>query len=251
MRLICTLAALLATACGQTRAPPATTPEVPVEAAHSASIICDATNAPLTLIFERAPTAGHSRLIQIDKNTGAAIFDGQLTYGQAEGAAGSVYSPFSIDGQDAGMIRNINPGMLENPAAAYTSPVTSVKFRDIEASCRWLPRTRLVGVTERRSLVVHEDADGDLIYTTFDFSDAAAQTAVDLSENGRSTTFSVEARDGQEAVTPEHTAFTFAAPHGYEYRVLVEPEDARIEVWRDGALALNEPFVAYQLGQAE
>jgi hypothetical protein len=254
LKFMLTAFAFLSAACGQ---PGGTSAPEPAAAQQSAPslpaswAICDAIDRPLVLAFASAPSTGASQLLQIDKTVGAATFDGQITYGDGEGAAGSVYTPILLSGADAGLVRNINPGMLETPGSAYTLPVTSVKFRDAELACRWLPRTRLIGVTEKRSLVVHEDADGDLIYTTFDFSDAASRTPIELSENGRSTTFSAEVRGGQEQLAPGAAAFTFATPGAYEYRVLVDAEGPRVEVLRAGAIVLSEPFVAYQLGQAE
>lgn len=243
-------------ACGQqpettSAAAPPPAMEAAEPALPAAWTICDAVDRPLILAIASAPEARSSHLLQIDKTIGAATFDGSITYGEQEGAAGSVYTALLENGADAGFIRAINPGMLETPGSAYTAPVTSVKFRNAELACRWLPRTRFIGVTDKRSLVVHEDADGDLVYTTFDFSDAASRTPIELSENGRSTTFSAEVRGGEEQVTPNATSFRFAAPQGYEYRVLADGEGPRVEVWRNGALALSEPFLAYQVGQAE
>jgi hypothetical protein len=253
-KIMLVLVALAAAACGQ----PATTsmsaaPDAPARAPTlpASWAICDATDRPLILAFETAPSTHDSRLLQIDKSAGARTFDWRIAYGEQDGAAGSLYTAIMLDGAEAGYVRNINPGMLETPGSAYTLPVTSVKFRDTELACRWLPRTRFIGITQKRSLVVHEDADGDLIYTTFDFSDAVSRTPIELSENGRSTTFSAEVCDGREQVAPRETAFNFAAPGGYEYRVLVDAAGPRVEVWRDGALALTEAFLAYQLGQAE
>jgi hypothetical protein len=253
-RLLC--AALAAASCGQPAiggdAPePASTQIATLPSLPASWVICDATNQPLILAFDNAPSAGASRLLQIDKTVGAATFDGRIAYGNPDGAAGSIYTPIMVEGSEAGFVRNINPGMLETPGSAYTLPVTSVKFRNAEADCRWLPRTRFIGVTDKRSLVVHEDADGDLVYTTFDFSDGASRTPIELSENGRSTTFSAEIRGGEEYVAPGQTLFSFRAPGAYEYRVLVDSQGPRIEVWRDGAIALSEPFIAYQLGQAQ
>lgn len=252
--IVCSVV-LAAAACGP--APPESSPDpAPMASSasatqHAAWMICDAIDQGPVLIFEQPPSAGESRLIEIDKEAGAPVADRQIVYGEAEGAAGSAFIPLSEGGHEAGYVRSINPGMLENPGSAYTMPVSSVQLGNVDTQCRWLPRTRLTGVTDKRVVVVHEDADGDLIYTTFDFAGAAARAPIELSENGRSTTFSVEVRDGQEQIAPGAAAFTFDAPDNYEYRVLIDAEGPRVEVWRDGAKALTESFMAYQVGEAE
>ncbi|MGE0595846.1 MAG: hypothetical protein AB7P07_05755 [Hyphomonadaceae bacterium] len=246
-RLFITLALTLA-ACGDAieRAP---LPEA-VAAAAPVWFICDSVDAPAIVVLADSPEDGRARLIQYDKAAGAPTFEGEVALGQPEGAAGSVFTPIQIDGVEAGAIRQINPGMLENPGSAYTPPVTSVRFREMELNCRWMPRTRLLAFTERRSLLVYEGSDGDLIYTTFDF--AAPLTPIDLTENGRSTTFSVETRDGSEELTPDGVAFVFSAREGFSYRVAARRDGTgALEVAQNGAMLQSEPLLAFQLGGAE
>jgi hypothetical protein len=245
------LGALLAlAACGQA-APPRADLREARPAAPAPWFICDGIDQPFVFIFADDPADARARLFQIDKTSGETVFDAEVGLGPQEGAAGSVYTQILHEGANAGAIRQINPGVLETPGSAYTTPIVSVSFGNVAAACRWLPRTRLLGVTERRSLVVHEDADGDLIYTSFDFADAANRAPIELSENGRSTAFSAEVRGGEESVSPDGAVFSFATAGDYAYRVTANGDGAgRVSVLRHGETILDEPFIAFQLGAA-
>jgi hypothetical protein len=238
---------LLLAACGQAEPPP---PLPEPQQAAATWFICDAIDAPVLLVFARDGAA--ARLAQYEKPSGAIVQRTEYEIGDQEGAAGSVYTTLMQNGVEAGAIRQINPGMLETPAAAYTTPYTSVRLGAQEISCRWMPRTRLMGFTGRRTIVVHEDADGDLIYTSYDFASAAASQQIELSDGGRSTTFSLEARDGQEEVRPTGSRFTFQADSETTIRVMTEDGAGRVEVRRHRPEPVQtENLTAYIEGTAE
>lgn len=246
MRLLTIVLSLVLSACGQPEQPPAA-PEVPPAA--NVWFICDAIDAPAVLVFERE--GGVVRTREYDKPNGAIVERTEYAAAAVEGAAGSLYTTLQRSGAEAGVVRQVNPGMLETPGAAYTAPFLSVRLGDRALSCRWLPRTRVLGFTGRRSFVVHEDADGDLIYTSYDFSDAARAQPVELSENGRTTTFSNEVRGGSESVTPQRAEFRFDAGDGHVYVVTLRHGEGSLQVLRDGAQIQEEPLIAYQQGAAE
>jgi hypothetical protein len=240
---------LLLVACGQAEPPPPL-PEPQQAAATPVWFICDAINAPVLLVFERDGTT--ARVAQYEKPTGAIVQRTEYVIGDQEGAAGSVYTTLLQNGVEAGAIRQINPGMLETPAAAYTTPYTSVRLGTQDISCRWMPRTRLMGFTGRRTVVVHEDADGDLLYTSYDFASAAAAPPIELSDGGLSTTFSLEARDGQEQARPSGTTYTFQADAETTITVLTDNHAGRVEVRRHGPNpAQIEDLTAYIEGTAD
>lgn len=68
-----------------------------------------------------------------------------------------------------------------------------------------------MGFTGRRTIVVSEDQDGDLLYRSYDFAAAAQARPIEVSENGRTTTFSLEARGGAETVNGNGATYTFQA----------------------------------------
>ena len=250
MVFACAVSALAA--CGQSTAPPDLPPPT-VSVRPTPWLICDGIDAPVLLLFADSPDDGRVRVERYDKTTGAIVSHEEINTSPGDAAAGSVYTQLMRDGANIGAVRQINPGMMETPGAAYTTPFTSVALDDLQLSCRWLPRTRLFGFTGRRSFVVHEDADGDLIYTTFDFGPGADTRPIDLSENGRSTTFSVEVRGGEERrPLPGSVEFRFTGADNYSYVISASGDGTgALDVERAGQAVQSEPLIAYQLGQAE
>jgi hypothetical protein len=211
---------------------------------------CDGIDAPVIYLFGDAPNDGQVRFIEYDKRSGATVRSLDLGVGEGEGAAGSIYTPLTQNGQDFGHVRQVNAGNFETPGAAYTTPYTSVLIRGREVSCRWLPRTRVAAFTGRRSFVIHEDADGDLIYSTFDFANAAI-APIDQSDNGRSTRFSVEVRGGQESVRADGSDYSFTGRDGFSYHISLKIDGSgQLQVQRFGAPVQSEPLTAYLVGQA-
>lgn len=235
-------------ACGQAEPPPPVPP--PPAPAAETWFICDAIDAPVLLVFERGGAT--ARVAQYEKPSGAIVQRSEYEIGRQEGAAGSVYTTLLQNGAEAGAIRQINPGMLETPGAVYTTPYTSVRLGEREISCRWLPRTRLMGFTGRRTVVVHEDADGDLIYTSYDFARAGAAEPIDLSEGARTTTFSLETRNGDEDTQPGSIRYRFQADAETTITVLRDSAGGRVEVRSHGPEpAQTEDLIAYVEGNAE
>jgi hypothetical protein len=260
MRRLLFLAVTILAACGNpTSSAPATTTQAAAATSAQATatenrspiwFFCDGIDAPVLYLFANTSSQNQTRFIEYDKRTGATVRSLDLQLGEGDGAAGSIYTPLTQNGQDFGHVRQVQAGNFETPAAAYTTPYTSVQIGDRNVACRWLPRTRVAAFTGRRSFVIHEDADGDLIYTTFDFTNAATQ-AIDQSDNGRSTRFSVEVRGGQESVRPDGSDFTFTGRDGFGYHVALKNDGTgQLQVLRNGAPVQSEPLTAFIVGQA-
>ncbi|MBL8545075.1 MAG: hypothetical protein JNL81_01350 [Hyphomonadaceae bacterium] len=245
MRYTLLAAAALLTACGPSEPPPA----IPtVQAIAAPWFICDAINAPLLLVFERDGTT--ARVAQYDKPNGALIQRTEHQIGESEGAAGSTYTTLSQNNVEAGHVRQINSGMLETPGAAYTPAYSSVRLGERDIACRWLPRTRLMGFTGRRTIVVSEDGDGDLLYHAYDFATAATAQPIDIAENGRTTTFSLEVRDGTEQTDANGARYQFQADAETQIAVVAGRDGrARVDVTKHGPNpAQSEDLIAYVEG---
>ncbi len=247
MRRIVLGLVLALSACNQQQAPP------PAEEVFVRQpppwFICDATNAPSLFVFDRSNA--DVRVAEYDKPDGAIVQRQGYSVGDEEGAAGSVTTElFRDDGVD-GAVRQLNAGMLATPGSAYTLPFASIRLDGRDIDCRWMPRTRVMGFTGRRSFVVHEDQSGDLIYTAYNFVDAAGARPVELTENGRTTTpFSVEVRNGTEAQTPQALTYTFET-QGFRYVVTLNRDGTgTLDVFRDGVALQSEPLIGYQQGTA-
>ena len=260
MRFGALIFAVLLAACGRNAATGASTTIAAATTTSTASFnaaapsnawfICDGIDAPTILVFKQtSPTATTATMIQYDKTArGAAAAPVTYTLGEGDGAAGSLFTPLLLNGQDAGHIRQINEGMLETPGSAYTTVYSSVTLGDKEVECRWMPRTRLIGFSDRRSFVINEDKDGDLIYTTYDFS-RPASAPIDISENGHTNTFSAEVRGGSEHASPGGIEFRFEK-NGYRYVVTGQTGQAQVQVFHGDQLMQTEPMLAVEYGTA-
>jgi hypothetical protein len=248
MRFALAIAALTLTACGRAEPPPPLPETTTAATVAPPWFICDATNAPVLLVFER--DGATARVAQYDKPNGALIQRTEYQIGDEEGAAGSVYTNLLQNGAEVGAVHQINPGMLETPGAAFTGPYTSVRIGDRDMSCRWMPRTRLMGFTGRRTIVVSEDADGDLLYHSYDFATAASAQQIEIAENGRTTTFSLEVRDGVEQLDANGARYQFQADAETEIIVTAGRDGhARVDVQRHGpSPAQTEDLIAFVQG---
>lgn len=219
------------------------------ETLQNAWFICDGTDAPTVLAFFGGPPGHTARMIEYTKPTGATAGP-QVEYqlGEGDGAMGSIYTPLLLNGAEAGRIRAANPGMLETPGSAYTEVITEVTLGERSISCRWLPRTRLMGFSGKRTFVISEDADGDLIYDTYDFS-RPPSPPIDVSENGRTNTFSAEVRGGTEHSAPPGVVFRFEKA-GYRYEVHADTGRATVLVFRGDRLLQTENMEAVEYGTA-
>jgi hypothetical protein len=208
--------------------------------------ICDSIDAPSLYEIEHA--GGVARIAEYAKPTGAIANRMEFDLGDDDPGAGNIYNALKRDGQEMGYVRRINPGVLETQGIAYTPVFTEVKIGDRTVACRWLPRTRLFGFTGKRSFAVTEDASGDLIYTAYGFADAAAQRQVELSDNARTTTFSLEVRGGTEDVKPDHTTYRFTNG-AYVYLITANADQTGTLAVLEGAREMqSEPITAFETG---
>lgn len=247
MRIAAALLALALAACGQTtEAPPAAEETSTVVRVPPPWFICDSINLPAVFVFDR--NAQDVRIAEYTKADGSIVQRNGYSVGVEEGAAGSVNIELFRDGGSDGQARYTNPGMLETPASAYTSRFVSVMLDSRDIQCRWTPRTRVLGFTSRRSIVVSEDASGALTYSAYNFADSASQRARDGAENARTTAASLELTGGVAAETPQARTYTFET-QGFRYVLTLNRDGTgALDVTRDGAPLQNEPLIGYQLG---
>ncbi|MBC7769261.1 MAG: hypothetical protein H7124_10785 [Phycisphaerales bacterium] len=250
MRRAILVLALALAACGQQQEPPPPPSDDVTIRVPPPWFICDAINAPAIFVFNR--TGETVQVAEYEKPTGAILSRNGYVVGPEEGAAGNVFMDIYRDEGTGGEIRRSNPDVLETPGSAYTTVFTSVELDRRNINCRWMPRTRVLGFTGRRSFVVHEDASGDLIYTAYNFVDAANARPIELSENGRTTTpFSVEVRDGAEAQTAEGVTYTFET-QGFRYVVALNRDGTgTLDVSSNGVAMQTEDLLGYQQGTAQ
>lgn len=242
------LAVLALAACSPaSEAPPAAEEEHVFVRVPPPWFICDSINSGAVIVFDRN-AAGDVRVAEYQKSDGSIVQRIGYFVGDEEGAAGSVNTELVRDQGSDGWVRMTNAGMLETPASAYTPRFVSATLDGRDIQCRWLPRTRVIGFTSRRSFVVHEDANGALTYTAYNFAAADGARATDGAENARTTASSLEIGGGVAGQTPEATTYTFET-QGFRYVVALNRDGTgSIDVTRDGAPLTNEALIGYQQG---
>lgn len=215
-------------------------------APRPAWFLCDATNAPWVLVVERDATADQARLTWVNKAGGPARSE-ELGLGRADPGAGQVYYALSRDGREVGAVHAINPGMLAEPERAWVAPFTSVRIDSLDLQCRWLPGMRVLGVDERRSVLVTQDATGQLTYESFDFQ--RPTPPVDVVGAGSTNTPSQRVSSGTEEKTAGATTFTFR--NGEYSDVVHVSADASLEVQHQGQSVQRTGLRAWTLALPE
>jgi hypothetical protein len=246
MRIAAAALAFALAACGQATDTPPAQEESTVVRVPAPWFICDAINAPRVFVFDR--NGQDVRIAEYTKVDGTIAQRNGYSYGEEDAGAGSVSIELYREGEADASARYTNPGVLETPASGYTARFTSLKLDNRDLECRWMPRSRVLGFTTRRSIVVHEDASGALTYSAYNFADAENARATDGAENARTTAASLELSGGVAAETPQATTYTFET-QGFRYVLTLNRDGTgNLDVTRDGAPLQSEPLIGYQVG---
>ena len=211
--------------------------------ARTAWFLCDVLNAPAAVIVGKPGPDGKAQIALIAKAGGAPPVVKLYGIGRADPGAGQIYWPLRRWGKEAGNLHAFNPGMLD-PGMVTTPSFVSMRLDTADYQCRWLARSRLVGVGARHSVVVRAGKDGALLYESFDHGANAPLRKPDGVQ--RSTVPSlqigggVESRDGKGG-----TVFRFARrEHVYSVHVPAMGQ-AWAEVTRAGRSLSREPLLAW------
>ena len=164
--------------------------------------------------------------------------------GQADPGAGQIYWPLSDQsGKEVGQIHAVNPGMIDDPQGATIPTVTWIRINGAQWDCRWLGRTRLLGFSRRRAVIVTQAPDGTLEYRTFDIRDAGQLKRVPSTGVEQTTTASLDLKGGKA------TASGFVFRNGaYAYEIAASPVGAAITVRKGGRPVATEPLIAWTIG---
>lgn len=212
----------------------------------TAWFLCDGIDKPRAVIVGLPDAAGDLSIMTLDKQTLTRSATSGLRLGEPDPGAGNVYWPLTRGGGEAGSLRAFNPGMIEEPRSATTATFSSVTLAQEAVSCRWTPNIKVQALGARRSYLVTLE-DGQLVYRSFDYADAATARLAQTPDAGRTTTPSLEIHGGGEIVTPQGRRFVFdKADYRYSVEIgtVVEPHGALL-VTRAGRPIASEPFEAY------
>ena len=214
--------------------------------AGQAWIICDGVDVG-SLYVVGLPDAAHSVSVASYSKTSLGDPTRQsFTLGAPDPGAGQVFWPLTGPGAvEAGNLHAINPGVLTSPADAFTPTFTSMKVGPVQASCRWLARTRFMGFSGRRTFVITQADDRTLTYQTFDFKDAASAKPANPDGAQRSTTPTLQIVGGKEVAG----GFTFENS-GYDYQVAAGRTGATVAVLKGGQQVQRETLTAWTIAPA-
>ena len=220
--------------------------ELDAGAARQAWVLCDGIDVGQVYTVGLPDAARLVSVTNVAKAAPATPTSQSLTVGQPDPGAGQVFWPLTFPGgADAGNLHAINPGVLTSPADAFTPTFTSAKIGAVQASCRWVARTRVMGVSARRSFLITQDDNRALTYQTFDFKDAATAKPVNPDGAQRSTTPTLQIVGGTESAA----GFSFEN-NGYTYQVAASSTGATVTVLKGGKLVQTEPLTAWTIAPA-
>jgi hypothetical protein len=188
-------------------------------------------------------------MIAYDKSAhGQAASPITYSVGQGDAGAGGAFIPLELNGQEAGRVTVRNP---TEGGTGYTTRYVSVSLGDKHVDCRWLPWTRLMGFSDRRSFTVSEDEHGGLIYTTHDFASAASVPETEVDHEGQTQPASLQIFGGHETSGAGNSrTFTFENG-GYRYEVRVDGGSAQVQVFHGDQAMQTEHMIAFVEGRAQ
>lgn len=165
--------------------------------------------------------------------------------GAGDPGMGQVWYPLTDPaGREVGAIHTVNPAMVD--PGATTPSVVGVRLNNNERRCRFLPQTRVLGVTAKRSIQITAGSGG---YVYRSYNDGADLPEVPQQWGGVDTRASLT-MDGGRLIdrSNQRRVYQFERA-GYVYRVTVSLDPQRagggVQVLRDGQSLLVEPFTAY------
>jgi hypothetical protein len=236
----------LLVASGAPAAPPdASVTRINATPARDGWFVCDGVSGPYALFAGMPGVAtdrGASSVVTLlDRRTGK--FDTQ-TYqvGPGDAGAGQVHWTLSQRGKDVGLVHGVNPGMIGDGHAATTPTIMGVQIGGLSIDCRWLQRTRFIGIDSRRTVTVVETPQG-LVYQSFDFARRGAVMRPDGGEQSNRPTLRIA---GGSEIVGTRAGFRFVND-GYVY-VVQRPrasEPATVVVTRGGRVIHSETLVGF------
>ncbi|GGJ35784.1 hypothetical protein GCM10008938_22390 [Deinococcus roseus] len=198
--------------------------------------ICDSSDPQNPqVVLLTAPQNQQVQLWWWNKKTPHNLLHQQYHLGEPEGAAGSVYEPLVWSGAATGdaYLRSSQPGAQAHPERVFTTPYTSIRWNNHTVSCRWFEGITFMGVTQKRSVYITLQTNGQYQYQTFDFASNSSKPSLTL-KNGKTS-------------GGDNPVYTFTNGR-YVYRVHTASTPA-VEVFKSNRLLLKESFVAFTTAQ--
>lgn len=194
---------------------------------RAAWFICDAQNAPEAVVVGKPDKANKVQVTRFDKKGAGKYRFQTYSLGEADGAAGHTYYALSLAGKEAGSIRVTNPGVLDHPELAFTDAITALELQGQELECRWELGTRFLGMNTRRTVLVTQTPEGQLVYQSFDFNNPTDKPSLEI-RGGKST----------------GNGFVFEN-NGYAYSLRIASSRATLTVQQGAKTVSSQTFTAF------
>ncbi|MFC4454366.1 hypothetical protein [Deinococcus sonorensis] len=221
-------------------------------------LLCDSLSTPEVLVVGQPDAGGRAEITTLSKAQPGRYSYAAWRVGRPDPGAGNVYYSLTPrDGSAASStspdnIRLINPGVAANPqlySASGVPVLSSITLQGQTRRCRLAPGLRVLAVTERRSVMITQDAQGRFRYQSFDnaaFRPGDVQTTLGDSL-AQSSTPSLSIVGGTRLISPAGERYTFTH-QGYTYTLSLQSSGGSLSVQRGSTPLQSEPLRAVLTG---
>jgi len=203
--------------------------------------LCDAVDAPVAALVGARDAKGRSAITLVPRGPGKPVTT-IYQVGPGDPGMNQIHYPLLRNGRPAGDLHYVQPGVLADPAAAWTPTFSSVTIAGRTLGCRWVAHTLFAGLDARRSVLVTQEADG-LVYRSFD----AAQRGPVIQTDGfgRTNRATLTIRGGTTDRANGTTRYRFAN-RGYVYTIVApDAAAARVTVAKGGRIVQTETLLGH------
>ncbi|HEX8446870.1 MAG TPA: hypothetical protein VF649_09675 [Sphingomonas sp.] len=216
---------------------------IAVPAPRPGWFLCDAVGGPFAAMVGMRDAQGRSAITLVPRGAGAPSTR-VYQVGMGDAGMSQIHYPLSQNGRPAGDLHDVQPGVLADPATAWSPTFSSVTIAGRTLDCRWLPRTLFAGLDARRSIWVTEGTGG-IVYRSFDA--ARPGRAIVGAGLDRSSPATLTIGKGIRDRIAGATRFRFAN-RGYGYTILVPDHGAaRVMVTRGRRVVQTEVLLGHML----
>lgn len=211
--------------------------------------ICDGIDRPAIHVVG-APEAGSRLTVWSYAKAGFRTTRTRYVFGRDDPGMSQLNTPLYASADStalAGSFTSFVPAVLPDPASATTGTFTSLRLDAQATRCRWLPNTRIMLFTPKRSVVVTREG-GRYVYRSFDYG-----SRLRVEATGWSTTPSLILKGGR-SLRPAAGASAYTFANGTTvYRVSASNDPrapgATLTVRRRGRTLLTETAAGYTVAR--
>ena len=216
---------------------------------QSSWFVCDGLNSPTVSVLGWPAASGRSRLTTYRKDGSGNFVYHNYSVGAGDAGAGQIHYPLrlSAGASTSYSVGSFNTGGLDHPEHALTPPILNLTSAETSTDCRWVVNTRVLGFSNRRSVMITQAPGGPLTYQTWNFGSGLSAPSMPDGVQ-RTSAPSLSIAGGSRLISSTQESFVFQNA-GYTYTVRVarigQPGAASVTVSRGGKVLQVEPLVGY------